>query len=133
MPLQKLVTYELPELIQVTSKIPESWSGRRDSNPRPQPWQGCALPLSYARILAAGSHVPARRRIIQGEEAIASAAGAARRRDASFPSGGRITRFWGTSERTRFPPGGLMTPQEKELITQLLERLKQAGGQPKDP
>src|SRR5215469_11111025 len=21
-----------------------SWSGRRDSNPRPQPWQGCALP-----------------------------------------------------------------------------------------
>ncbi len=23
------------------------WSGRRDSNPRPQPWQGCALPLSY--------------------------------------------------------------------------------------
>src|SRR3954452_14507379 len=27
----------------------ENWSGRRDSNPRPQPWQGCALPLSYAR------------------------------------------------------------------------------------
>ena len=26
------------------------WSGRRDSNPRHQPWQGCALPLSYARI-----------------------------------------------------------------------------------
>lgn len=26
------------------------WSGRWDSNPRPQPWQGCALPLSYARI-----------------------------------------------------------------------------------
>lgn len=25
------------------------WSGRWDSNPRPQPWQGCALPLSYAR------------------------------------------------------------------------------------
>jgi hypothetical protein len=22
----------------------ELWSGRRDSNPRPQPWQGCALP-----------------------------------------------------------------------------------------
>src|SRR5262249_38105780 len=21
-----------------------AWSGRRDSNPRPQPWQGCALP-----------------------------------------------------------------------------------------
>src|SRR4028119_365026 len=28
------------------------WSGRRDSNPRPQPWQGCALPLSYARAPA---------------------------------------------------------------------------------
>src|ERR1700745_1845399 len=28
----------------------EKWSGRRDSNPRPQPWQGCALPLSYTRI-----------------------------------------------------------------------------------
>ena len=27
-----------------------NWSGRRDSNPRLQPWQGCALPLSYARI-----------------------------------------------------------------------------------
>ncbi len=26
------------------------WSGRRDSDPRHQPWQGCALPLSYARI-----------------------------------------------------------------------------------
>src|SRR5437870_5810719 len=26
------------------------WSGKRDSNPRPQPWQGCALPLSYTRI-----------------------------------------------------------------------------------
>ncbi len=29
-----------------------NWSGRRDSNSRPQPWQGCALPLSYARSLA---------------------------------------------------------------------------------
>ena len=29
---------------------PEWWSGRRDSNPRPQPWQGCALPLSYTRV-----------------------------------------------------------------------------------
>ena len=27
------------------------WSGRRDLNPRHQPWQGCALPLSYTRIL----------------------------------------------------------------------------------
>ena len=29
-----------------------NWSGWRDSNPRHQPWQGCALPLSYARIVA---------------------------------------------------------------------------------
>ena len=28
-----------------------NWSGRRDLNPRHQPWQGCALPLSYTRIL----------------------------------------------------------------------------------
>jgi hypothetical protein len=34
-------------------KLGEFWSGRRDSNPRPQPWQGCALPLSYARLLYA--------------------------------------------------------------------------------
>ena len=25
-------------------------SGRRDSNPRRQPWQGCTLPLSYSRV-----------------------------------------------------------------------------------
>ena len=28
----------------------KKWSGRRDLNPRPQPWQGCALPLSYFRL-----------------------------------------------------------------------------------
>ena len=27
------------------------WSGRRDSNSRPSPWQGDALPLSHFRIL----------------------------------------------------------------------------------
>jgi len=26
-----------------------SWSGKRSSNPRLQPWQGCTLPLSYSR------------------------------------------------------------------------------------
>ena len=25
------------------------WSGQWDSDPRHQPWQGCALPLSYTR------------------------------------------------------------------------------------
>ena len=33
-----------------TSKF-KTWSGKRDSNSRPQPWQGCALPLSYSRII----------------------------------------------------------------------------------
>ncbi len=37
---------DLRSLVRIAEKI---WSGRRDSNPRPQPWQGCALPLSYAR------------------------------------------------------------------------------------
>src|SRR5699024_8422725 len=27
------------------------WSGRRDSNPRPSPWQGDILPLNYFRKL----------------------------------------------------------------------------------
>jgi hypothetical protein len=26
------------------------WSGKRDLNPRPSPWQGDALPLSYSRV-----------------------------------------------------------------------------------
>jgi hypothetical protein len=36
----------------------EIWSGRRDSNPRPRPWQGRALPLSYTRIREAGAAAP---------------------------------------------------------------------------
>ena len=43
------------------------WSGRRDSNPRPQPWQGCALPLSYARA-------PARARVLSGFPRLCKAA-----------------------------------------------------------
>ena len=34
-----------------TCMFAKTWSGRRDSNPRPRPWQGRALPLSYTRIL----------------------------------------------------------------------------------
>ena len=30
-------------------------SGRRDSNPRPQPWQGCALPPSPAALVLEGN------------------------------------------------------------------------------
>jgi hypothetical protein len=42
---------------QTTMKLGK-WSGRGDSNARPQPWQGCALPLSYARSCAGGSKAP---------------------------------------------------------------------------
>src|SRR5215470_10258086 len=28
----------------------DDWSGKRDLNPRPRPWQGRALPLSYSRL-----------------------------------------------------------------------------------
>src|SRR5690606_18513482 len=36
------------------------WSGRGDSNARPQPWQGCALPLSYARTPWSDDAAPCR-------------------------------------------------------------------------
>jgi hypothetical protein len=35
-------------------KKPEYWSGKRDLNPRPSPWQGDALPLSYSRSITIG-------------------------------------------------------------------------------
>jgi hypothetical protein len=38
-------------------------SGKRDSNPRPQPWQGCALPLSYSRV--SGANIIAQAGILQ--------------------------------------------------------------------
>ena len=44
------LTKETYAILEKLSK--KNWSGRRDLNPRPQPWQGCALPLSYARSLA---------------------------------------------------------------------------------
>src|SRR3954463_7676306 len=40
-------------MLAIVEKI---WSGRRDSNPRPQPWQGCALPLSYTRTPSGDPH-----------------------------------------------------------------------------
>src|SRR4026208_2438805 len=32
------------------------WSGRRDLNSRPSPWQGDALPLSYSRLSTVDSN-----------------------------------------------------------------------------
>jgi hypothetical protein len=39
---------------------PHFWSGKRDSNPQPSPWQGDTLPLSHFRIFGAdeGSRTP---------------------------------------------------------------------------
>src|SRR5436305_84231 len=52
-----------------------NWSGRWDSNPRPQPWQGCALPLSYTRVR--GPVVPAPTRLLcQNRPAFATAGNA---------------------------------------------------------
>jgi hypothetical protein len=39
----------------VAAKSLKLWSGRRDSNPRPQPWQGCAPPLIYTRVVPGAS------------------------------------------------------------------------------
>ena len=36
---------------RLTTWLCRLWSGKRDLNPRLQPWQGCTLPLSYSRIL----------------------------------------------------------------------------------
>src|SRR5436190_19987993 len=41
------------------------WSGRRGSNPRPRPWQGRALPLSYTRIRIGGDCAPATAELCQ--------------------------------------------------------------------
>src|SRR5262249_5588398 len=35
---------------KLNGRIGRIWSGRKDSNPRPRPWQGRALPLSYTRV-----------------------------------------------------------------------------------
>ena len=43
------------------STQPSAKSGKRDSNPRPSPWQGDALPLSHFRISFWDSHCLKRR------------------------------------------------------------------------
>jgi hypothetical protein len=40
---------------QLVLRPAASWSGRRDSNPRPPPWQGGALPLSHVRATTQAS------------------------------------------------------------------------------
>src|SRR5689334_14501121 len=40
---------QTPALTTWPRRRAEIWSGRRDLNPRPSPWQGDALPLSHSR------------------------------------------------------------------------------------
>src|SRR5258705_6838221 len=47
-----LAVFGTTEIREVPGFI--DWSGRRGSNPRPRPWQGRALPLSYTRIREIG-------------------------------------------------------------------------------
>jgi hypothetical protein len=49
----------------VDSVLEKNWSGRRGSNPRPRPWQGRALPLSYTRIRIGGDCAPATAELCQ--------------------------------------------------------------------
>ena len=53
--LEAAPRFELGIKVLQTSALPLGyaaiiWSGKRDSNSRPSPWQGDALPLSYSRI-----------------------------------------------------------------------------------
>src|ERR1700749_555174 len=68
----------------------ENWSGRRGSNPRPRPWQGRALPLSYTRIRVSDCS-PTMADLCQMRSAIATAV----RR----PGTVKISRYQGQSRR----------------------------------
>ena len=61
-----------PDLAGCSGK---NWSGRRGSNPRPRPWQGRALPLSYTRILCRSRDAPATAVVCQKRAANATATG----------------------------------------------------------
>src|ERR1041385_581470 len=43
------------------------WSGRRDSNPRHQPWQGCTLPAELLPLNSGTSILPGRVRPVKPE------------------------------------------------------------------
>jgi hypothetical protein len=53
---------ERPEAISLWPGV--SWSGRRDSNPRPIAWEAIALPLRHSRVRIHSIH-SARRRVNQ--------------------------------------------------------------------
>ncbi len=47
----KTDTQCVPKSVPKENETEENWSGKGDLNPRPSPWQGDALPLSYSRSL----------------------------------------------------------------------------------
>ena len=79
--------------------IEKFWSGRRDSNPRPRPWQGRALPLSYTRIREIDGATPATGRAMPNaahecnSRSVVQTAGI-------WVSHPRIARFGGRSQRS---------------------------------
>lgn len=50
-PLNKIQQFERT-LTLIVYTLLQKWSGRRDSNPRRQPWEGCILPLNYFRNMS---------------------------------------------------------------------------------
>ncbi len=49
-PMDTGINYLKNRLYEQDDTVRNKWSGRRDSNPRPSPWQGDALPLSHVRV-----------------------------------------------------------------------------------
>ena len=48
---ESFLSQDFKSCASASSATPASSSERRDSNPRPPPWQGGVLPLNYVRIL----------------------------------------------------------------------------------
>ena len=48
---------DFKSLVSTNSTIAAPWSGKRDSDPRPQPWQGCALPTELFPRTSCGSRL----------------------------------------------------------------------------
>ena len=80
---------DVPNRSEVSTprKCGRKWSGRGDSNARPQPWQGCALPLSYARSMDGQLTAPEGRGLYSFSDALQGASG----RSQGRPRGRRRT------------------------------------------
>ena len=50
--LTSLIEFAIFNVKLFENQFSSDESGKRDSNPRPSPWQGDALPLSYSRFCA---------------------------------------------------------------------------------